>query len=38
MKYQILVLRKNLFKDKDELIDNMFNYLKQKRKEEFIQN
>ena len=31
-----LVRNKNLFKDKDELIDNMFNYLNQERKEEFI--
>ncbi len=28
---------KSLFKDKEELIDSMFNYLQQKRKEEFIQ-
>ena len=28
---------KILYKDKDELIDNMFNYLNQSRKEEFIQ-
>ncbi len=28
---------KNLFKNKTDLIDNMFNYLKQKRKEDFIQ-
>ena len=26
-----------MFKDKEELIDSMFNYLQQKRKEEFIQ-
>ena len=25
-----------MFKDKDELVDNMFNYLNQKRREEFI--
>ena len=25
-----------MFKDKEELIDSMFNYLQQKRKEEFI--
>jgi len=30
------VRKKKLFKDKDELIDNMFNYLSQERKEEFI--
>ena len=28
---------KNLFNDKDELIDSMFNYLNQTRKEEFVQ-
>ena len=31
-----LLRKKNLFKDKDELVDNMFNYLNQKRREEFI--
>jgi len=31
-----LMRNKNLFKDKDELIDNMFNYLNHERKEEFI--
>ncbi len=31
-----LLREKTLFKDKDELVDNMFNYLNQKRKEEFI--
>ena len=31
-----LVREKTLFKDKNELLDNMFNYLKQPRKEEFV--
>tara|TARA_B100000686_G_scaffold334599_1_gene402060 strand:- start:4317 stop:6344 length:2028 start_codon:yes stop_codon:yes gene_type:complete len=31
-----LVRNKNLFKDKDDLIDSMFNFLNQERKEEFI--
>jgi len=31
-----IIRSKYLFKDKNELIDNMFNYLKQTRKEEFI--
>ena len=36
MKFQNLPEVKFLFKDKDELIDSMFNYLNQNRKEEFI--
>ena len=32
-----IVRGKTLYKDKDELIDNMFNYLNQTRKEEFVQ-
>ena len=31
------VRNKFLYKDKDELVDSMFNYLNQNRKEEFIQ-
>ena len=31
-----LARNKNLFKDKDDLIDSMFNFLNQERKEEFI--
>jgi len=31
-----LVRNKNLFKDKNDLVDNMFNFLNQERKEEFI--
>ncbi len=31
-----LVRNKSLFKDKDDLVDSMFNFLKQVRKEEFI--
>ena len=32
-----IIRGKSLYKDKDELIDNMFNYLNQSRKEEFVQ-
>ena len=32
-----IVRGKTLYKDKDDLIDNMFNYLNQTRKEEFVQ-
>jgi len=32
-----IIRGKNLFNDKDELIDSMFNYLNQTRKEEFVQ-
>ena len=31
-----IIREKELFKDKDDLIDSMFNYLNQTRKEEFI--
>ena len=31
-----LIRGKSLYKDKDELIDNMLNYLNQNRKEEFV--
>ena len=33
-----LLKRKKLYNDKDELLDNMFNYMKVKKKEKFNEN